>query len=144
MTYVIPVLLFATLGALAGLHAHWARGGVWPASDAEQLSWFVIGDPRQPRMPPPRAIGLVAGALAFAAIDALALGFQLGDPIDRLTTWTGAGLLAVFAVRGVVGYLPFWRAIHSGEAFTLLDKRFYSPLCILIAEGFFILVSGRL
>ena len=144
MTYVIPVLMFLTLGGLAILLAHWARGGVWPASDEAQLSWFVIGDPKQPGMPPSRVIWLVAGALGVAALDALALGFQLGLVIDRLAAFVGAGYIAVFAGRGVVGYLPFWREVHCGEAFALIDKRFYSPLCILIAEGFFILVSGRL
>jgi len=143
-SFIIPALLVATLGGLAILHANWARGGVWPASDAAQLSLLVLGDPRHPGMPPPRAIWIVAGALAFAALDALALGAGLGARADQAAAWIGAGLVAVFACRGVAGYTSIWRAAHPGEAFAILDRWFYSPLCILIAEGFFTLASAKL
>jgi hypothetical protein len=94
-------------------------------------------------MPPPNAIWLVAAGIAFAAIDGLALGFHFVATIDHIVTWIGAGLIAVFAIRGIAGYMPAWRALHPGEVFALLDKRFYSPFCILVAEGFFTLVSER-
>ncbi len=142
--YIVPILLFATLGTIALLHAHWARGGVWPASDAQHLSAIVVGDPRAPGMPPPRLAWLVAGVIAIAALDGLALGFRVNGWVDALATWIGVGLTGVFACRGVAGYTPFWREAHPDPAFALLDRGFYSPLCILIAEGFFTQVSGRL
>ena len=83
------------------------------------------------------------GAARGLAFDGLALGFHFGEVIDKGVAWIGVGLIAVFAVRGVVGYLPFWRAAHPGIVFAKLDKLFYSPYCILVAEGFFTLVSDR-
>jgi Protein of unknown function (DUF3995) len=141
--YIIPVLLFVSLGAISCLHLLWAMGNWWPARDAETLSSCVLGDPTFPGMAPPPALRLTAAAIAFAAFDGLALGFHFGEIVDKGAAWIGVGLIAVFAVRGVVGYLPFWRAAHPGIVFAKLDKLFYSPFCILVAEGFFTLVSDR-
>ena len=141
---LVPYALFVALMAVAGLHAYWARGGAWPAKDANQLADWVIGEAFRTGMPPASAIWLVVASLVFAAFDALAMAAQYSDPWERLVVWTGAGLCGVFGIRGVAGYTPFWRAAHPGAAFTWMDKRFYSPFCILIAEGFFTLVSGRI
>ncbi len=144
MTAFVPFLLFAALSAIGLLHANWARGSVWPAQNELQLAAIVVGDPRHPRMPPARLTWLVAGALAFAALDGLLLGFQFDGIVDKPVAWIGAGLVAVFACRGIAGYTPMWRKGHADPAFELLDQRFYSPFCILLAEGFFVLVSERL
>jgi Protein of unknown function (DUF3995) len=144
MSWLVPYLLAAALLALALLHAYWARGGVWPAADEAELAQWAIGEIHRTRMPPPRAIALVAASLFLAAVDAVALGLPLDGLVDRLVVWSGVGLTGVFALRGIAGYTPFWRAAHPGPAFTWMDKRVYSPLCILLAEGFFTLVSDRL
>jgi hypothetical protein len=144
VTLTISLLLFVSLGLIAAIHGFWASGRVWPAPSGEKLAIYVVGDPRRPHMPPPELTWLVAVALAFAACDGLALGFQLGPALDKVAAWIGAGLIAVFACRGVAGYLPMWRAAHPGPEFALLDRRFYSPYCILVAEGFFQLVSQKL
>ena len=144
MTNYIQYFLFITLTAVAVAHAAWATGHYWPARDARQLSVYVIGDPTRPGMPPAGAISLVAIALFCAALDALALTFQFGDPADRIVAWIGAGFAAVFGCRGVAGYLSPWRSLHPGPEFALLDRRFYSPFCILVAEGFFLTVAEKL
>lgn len=144
MSYIIPGLLFVSLSAVAFVHALWAKGSFWPAQDELTLSAYVVGIPGQPRMPPRGAAAMVAAGLAFAALVGLTLGFHVSPLIDQLAAWAGAGLVAVFGLRGIAGYTRFWRALHSGEVFALLDKRFYSPFCVLVAEGFFLLVSERL
>ncbi len=144
MRLLVAIPLFLALALIAFAHARWARRQYWPFVDGEHLSKYVIGDPARPGMPPDGLIWLVAGALSFAALDALALGFDLGAFVNKAAAWIGAGLLAVFGLRGLAGYTPFWRSARSVLEFSLLDKRFYSPLCILLAEGFYVLVSERL
>ena len=144
VTFLVPWALFVALMAVAGLHASWARGGVWPAQNADQLADWVVGEAFRVGMPPAKAIWLVVAALVFAACDGLALAVHFSDPMEKLVVWAGAGLCGVFGLRGIAGYTPFWRAAHPGVSFTWMDKRFYSPFCVLIAEGFFTLVSDRL
>jgi Protein of unknown function (DUF3995) len=144
VTLAISLALFASLAAIAALHAYWAKGGAWPARDAGGLAEYVIGAPGRPGMPPAGITWMTSAALAATALDGLALGFRITPAIDRLATWAGVGFVGVFAVRGVAGYTKIWRSAHPGEIFALLDRRFYSPFCILVAEGFFTLVSERL
>ncbi len=143
LPYIVPGLLFVALGAVAALHFYWAAGGVWPGSDAADLSSLVVGDPRRPGMAAPKDLAAIGGWFAVAALLALVLAFRFGPPIDKALAWVGAAVGVLFAARGLSGYLPFWRAVHPGVKFTLLDKRFYSPFCVLVAEGFYLLVSGR-
>ena len=144
MRVSISLLLFATLALIAFAHARWARRLYWPFVDAEHLSKYVVGIPARPGMPPENLTWMVVAALSFAALDALALGFDLDAAVNKGAAWIGAGLVAVFGLRGLAGYTPFWRSAHSVFEFSLIDKIFYSPLCVLVAEGFYVLVSERL
>ena len=42
---IVPILMFVALVAVAIAHARWAMGRYWPATDARQLSIYVVGDP---------------------------------------------------------------------------------------------------
>ena len=44
-----------------------------------------------------------------------------------------------FLARGILGFMPWWRRLAPEQPFARLDRRFYSPLCLLIAAGFLVL-----
>jgi hypothetical protein len=48
----------------------------------------------------------------------------------------------VFVGRGLAGYVPRWRALFCDEPFATRDKRFYSPLCIVLGLGHAVLGSA--
>ena len=52
--------------------------------------------------------------------------------------WPLAGAVAtlVFAGRGIAGYVPVWRARFPREPFATYDRRYYSPLCLILAAAF--------
>ena len=57
-----------------------------------------------------------------------------------LTLLAGTGIATVFIARGIAGYLPAWRRMHSAEPFATLDHRFYAPLCFALGAGFIIIL----
>jgi hypothetical protein len=63
---LLTLLLSLVLLFLAGLHAWWGLGGIWPASSARELALAVIGDGRT-RMPPPWQCYAVAVLLTVIA-----------------------------------------------------------------------------
>jgi hypothetical protein len=134
---LIAITLAIILGAIAVLHAYWAAGGLWPGRTERELIDTVIGNPHRTRMPPAWVSALVAAALGALALLALGLAPAFGKIYVsiRLLLFTAnffpiAGL--VFLVRGVIGYLPFWRRLHPAEPFATNDLLIYSPLCLLL------------
>ena len=85
----------------------------------------------------------VALAPALGALTMLALGFDLPGPLNQIAAWAGAGFCGLFAVRGIIGFLPFWRRRYGGQPFAVIDGLIYSPGCILIAQIYFTLVAER-
>jgi hypothetical protein len=140
---ITSVILFLLLTALAVAHVHWARGGLWPGRDEASLVAFVVGREDFGGMPPRSLIVAVAIALFVGGCTALALGFDVEGIAGRVIAYAGAGFTAVFGLRGVAGFLPFWRKRHPLEPFATLDRYLYSPACVLIGEAFFTLVSPR-
>lgn len=139
MISVIAVELALLLGAIAGLHAYWGWGRLWPAASEAELVATVIGDARAKRMPSPSLCLLVALAIAVTAIRPLLLACRTGSAVPlRLG---GFAIMAVFLLRGVGGFLPAWRRLHPREPFASYDRRYYSPLCLLIAAGYAVLLS---
>lgn len=126
--------------ALAGasvLHALWANGSSWPASNSDELADLVVG--RRP-MPGPAACATVAAALAVGAgATAIATRGRPGRLTARgrtLATVVSATLL----VRGVGGAAAEVAGIgDSAPAFRRWNRRLYNPLCvglaILVATG---------
>jgi Protein of unknown function (DUF3995) len=136
----IPIILIVVLVALAALHAWWGVGGRWPGHDERSLVELVIGRTRSMRMPGLVRCMLVASAL-FAAAGLVALQGRViavdfgmaGDRTVQAGFWIAG---AVFASRGLAGFIPPIFAYAEGTPFASLNRRFYSPLCLLIAAGF--------
>lgn len=141
MILVIATTLTLLLAAIAGLHAYWGSGGRWPAASEDELIATVIGNASARRMPSPGLCLLVALAIAIAAIWPLLLvqGSSLGTT-HLLILLAGVAIMAVFLLRGIVGFLPAWQRLHPREPFASNDRRYYSPLCLLIAAGYAILL----
>jgi hypothetical protein len=135
---MIAATITLVLGALAGLHILWALGVWWPIRNEAGLARAVVGRPGIVRMPGAVPSALVAVALMWAAAWPW-LGPDLGPGRNR----TGLAMLVlVFALRGVAAWLPQWRRIWPEPAFARLDRRYYGPLCLVLAAGFAALLAG--
>ena len=133
-------LLSALLLAIAGLHAYWGLGGLWPAKSPAELARAVVGDGRT-RMPPAWSCFTVAALLALVALWPWLL---LRHPVSQLVIAVGVVFAAVFLIRGLAGYSPRWRRRHWAEPFATRDRRLYSPLCMVLATGFMVLLSREM
>jgi len=141
-----PIILIVVLVALAALHAWWGVGGRWPGHDERSLVELVIGRTRSMRMPGPVRCMLVAFALFAAAglvalqAKAIAVDFGTAGNLFVQAGFWMAG--AVFALRGLAGFIPPVFAYAEGTPFASLNRRFYSPLCLLVATGFAVTGTG--
>lgn len=120
-----------TLGAggllvIAVVHANWARDSAWPAPDRARLADAVIGREEMPGAGPCLA---VAGLLTTAA--GLVLGYPRRSPPRQRAG--AAGVVAVLALRGVLGYTGAMDAGRISPAFAHWNRRLYSPLCLGLA-----------
>jgi hypothetical protein len=85
--------------------------------------------------------GAVAVALAVVALWPLWLVGLLTAPLPRLiVAGVGAAIAATFLARGVAGYAPAWRRHFTAEPFASRDVRYFSPLCLILAAGFAVLL----
>jgi hypothetical protein len=141
-----PDIVIAVLMVLAVLHAWWGLGGRWPGHDERSLVELVVGRTRSMRMPSPARCMGVASALSAAAglvalqgkVISVDLG-MLGERLVQAGFWIAC---AVFALRGLAGFIPPIFAYASGTPFATLNRRYYSPLCLLIAAGFAVTGTG--
>jgi hypothetical protein len=141
MISMIAAALAIILASIAALHAYWSRGGLWPAANEEDLVATVIGNARAKRMPSARLCLLVACAIALtAAWPLLLIGVQGESAMRPLLLAGGFAIMAVFLLRGLAGFLPAWRRLHPREPFASYDRRYYSPLCLLVAAGYAVLL----
>ena len=125
-----------TLAGLAGLHAYWARGGLWPGSDPASLGETVVGPGA--KVPASPAVWAVSGLLGAAAA-AVAVTTVLREPpglARAMTRATGGVLLA----RGVGG-IPLSLVHGLDTRFGRLNAVLYSPLCVALSRG--ALLAGR-
>lgn len=133
----LAALLTLVLLVIAGAHAYWGTGGIWPAKSVADLARTVIGDGRT-RMPPPWSCFAVAAALAVvAALPWVILAWPRSDVVLVVIIVVSA----VFFIRGSAGYSPRWRGRFSAEPFAKLDVQLYSPLCMALAAGFLLLLA---
>lgn len=120
--------------AISALHLAWAAGATWPAEDETALALRVAGFRGVRSMPPRGASVAVAMALAIAAhIVFAAAGLMPGIAADALYRPALMALALVFTGRGLAPYTPQWRALTPEQPFARLDRRYYGPLCLLIA-----------
>jgi hypothetical protein len=146
MNAAIAIALLVVLGTIALLHAYWALGGFWPGRDEADLIRKVAGAADATRMPPAAITGLVAGAIAVTAVVPLFLGGLIELPgVGRAIAVLGACIGFVFLARGIAGYLPAWRRRWPREPFATRDVRYFSPLSLLVAAGYAVLLlhGGR-
>jgi hypothetical protein len=141
MSMLIGAIVFVALLAVAIAHFIWSLGGSWPIRNKDLLAKAVIGRPGVTRVP--RLASLVIAILVLlAGIVALALADKTGGGV--LLTAAGALLAMIFLARGAIGYTAGWRAAFPEEPFATLDRRNYSPLCLVLGTGFLLLVLMRL
>jgi hypothetical protein len=135
----LAITIFLVLTAIALLHAGWAFGVLWPATDVQSLINTVIGKPGMHVMPGTWLTMFVAVAIAVAGICAL-WGARLVElPLPAWMSTASVVVLAlIFGLRGVASYLP-GPLSSAVEPFATLDRRFYAPLCLIISAGFIVI-----
>ena len=127
------------LGGLAALHAAWGLGASWPCADRDALADAVVG---RPEVPPAAACWAVAGALGAAA----ALVGGRSQSLPRLRRAGAAGVVLVLTGRGLLGLAGRTDLVSPGSSstrFRELDRRRYSPLCLVLAGLALPAVRGR-
>lgn len=137
------VIAVAGLGVAAAIHGAWATGSSWPMADKVSLGDLVIGASRP--MPGAGACLAVAAALgSAAAATADASGLTPREPHCGMVA-RAAALGAAFAlgVRGIGGLLGHLAISSDGSRFGYWDLRFYSPLCVALAEAILLAVRPR-
>lgn len=141
MSKAIAILLFLVLSGIAGLHAYWAFGGLWPCDDEETLVRTVVGTKHR-RVMPPAWLTLVVVALLFAAaILPLSVTHVFAGMVPPAFAYGGlAGLAAVFVARGLLAFTTAFHQRHGTEPFVTLDRRIYGPLCLVIGAGYLALL----
>ncbi len=133
--YVTSVALIA----IGGVHVAWGLGSSFPFASRDELADAAIGTTI---VPPPAACGAVAGALFVAA----ALTADVGVAPPALRRLGRGTITCIFAARGVLGLLGRTDVVSPGstsERFRSLDRRFFAPLCLLLAAGSATAVTHR-
>ena len=126
---ILGLLTAGVLLFIAGVHAHWAFGGYWPMSDSAELSERVT----PPGMADPGTLPTLVVATLLAVAAALVGGSALG--LDTWISWGATALVAVvLALRGLGG-LVISGVLQRDSTFARLDRRVFSPLCIVLAAG---------
>lgn len=112
--------------AVAAVHVNWARGSVWPASDAQRLAQAVIGRNRMPGAVP---------CLSVSALLMLGASFVSGFPqhLPKLQRAGALGVVVTLALRGVIGASGRMPHDRASQTFAYWNRRLYSPLCIALA-----------
>jgi hypothetical protein len=126
--------------SLSFLHFQWSRGRHWPERSEEALARAVVGDGRR-RMPSRLACLAASFVLAIVAVWPLCVVGHATDLSVRQGTMVIAG---TFVARGIVGYTPRWRGLFHDEPFATRDRRYYSPVSLLLGLGYAAFASGEL
>jgi hypothetical protein len=132
------LVLSAVVFALSALHFQWSRGSHWPEASEEALARAIVGDGRR-HMPSPIACLAVSAVLALVALWPLCVATGV---TDLRVPQTSVAIGGVFVGRGLAGYVPRWRQLFSDEPFATRDKRYYSPLCLVLGLGYAALGAG--
>jgi hypothetical protein len=139
---LIAAAIGIALIAIALAHLLWSIGIMWPIRDRKLLAQTVVGTPGIERMPP---FYLSFGVFVLAAI-ACVIAFAVADPTSGGPVLTILAALAglVFLARGAIGYTAWWADRTPTQPFRALDRKTYSPLCLILGAGFLLLVLMRL
>ena len=137
---VLAAAVFAVLISIAGLHAYWAFGGLWPGRTERELIDTVIGAAHMASMPLPVTTLAVSAFIVAAAFSALAASNLMSIGPGRAVRLVAAGVGFVFLARGVAGYFFGRVAWAPVEPFARLNLWVYSPLCLVLGASFFLLL----
>lgn len=132
----IPTIVAAVIFVvLAGVHAYWAVGGLWPGTDTDSLHRTVVGGAPGRYAPGPTATWMVAAILLTAALTVLGGAGLLPVPVPRPWLRTSALVgAALLLLRGLQGFVDTrMRPGTAGGPFARLNVWLYSPLCLLLA-----------
>ena len=138
----LGLALSLILGAIAALHAAWAARIWWPVRDEAALARTIAGFRGTERMPdilPSVAVTTVLFVCMLLAAD-MSFSPGLTRLPHMLVAVATAGASMVFLARGMAGFTSFWARLTPEQPFRTLDRRHYSPLCILIGLGLATLV----
>ena len=140
---LIAALTFVILAVIAALHFVWAMGSTFPVADPAELSRMVTGFKRRDLMPGKPATLLVSFAVLLAGFWALVLADWAWLPAPNwFVALGGIVLTVVFLARGIAGYTDLWRQLTPEQPFARLDRKYYSPLCLVLGLFFIILTLG--
>jgi hypothetical protein len=121
----------SALAGIAALHVGWGRGASFPFEDRQALADSVAGSSAAPGT---RDCFAVAGLLACAA-GLVADVLPVGTPARRAGVLGVALVLAGRGAAGVAGRTGSIVPWTPSTNFNDLDRRYYGPLCILLASG---------
>lgn len=140
MNMFLSSFMFIALFAIAIAHLLWGFGRTWPIRDQKLLAQTVVGTAGVERVPrlPSLGVGIFAMATGVFAL-ALADHDSGGQAMDL----AGVLLGVVFLARGIAGYTSWWAARTPQPSFRFNDRRVYSPVCLFLGLGFFVLVFLR-
>jgi hypothetical protein len=132
----IAFAIFVVLTTIAAIHVAWGVGVRWPRKTEAELVSTVVGHAHD-KMPLPNQCYIAALAIYVPGTIALMLGGLIQTSLSpSIILLAGAVATLVFAGRGIAGYVPAWRARFPREPFATYDRRYYSPLCLILAAGF--------
>lgn len=135
MLTFLAVALITIFAVLASVHVYWAFGGQFAKVAA-------IPELRgAPSFVPGRMVTLLVACalLACAALVGAATGF-LDAPVPATTLqWACFGLALLLLLRAIGDFrlVGFFKTVR-GSRFAWLDSSLYSPLCLALALGVFV------
>lgn len=140
---MLTIVLFVVFLDIAIIHGMWGFQIWWPERDEQKLARTIVGSPGIKRMPAPVPCFVVAAMMIGAAILVLLLGGLWSLPILPLwlIRWAAIALIAGLLLRGLIGFTGFWVRLFPEEPFRTFNRRYYSPLCLILAAGIVMLLN---
>lgn len=131
------VLVAGALAADGLLHAYWATGRLWPASDRGTLARLMLNID-EPSLFRPTIVGPLSGLLFLASLTTLARVSRLGRfgklvPYPLLHT----GVLAVATGLSLRSAQGIWIMLRGERSipFYKLNLAAYTPACLLLCAA---------
>ncbi len=130
---MLVALVLATDGLM---HAYWATGGIWPASNRLSLVQVVLNSNKvesfRPAILAPLAAMLLLGALTvLAQVHALGRIDQLVP--DQLLRGATIAVAAALLLRGLVGTVWIFSLFGSSSTpFYRVNLILYTPACLVL------------
>jgi Protein of unknown function (DUF3995) len=141
LAHLVGLILAGILATASLVYLAWAAGLNLPFPNEQALARALIGRRGIDRVPSRRAFAFLAVLLMAAALAAYLMGgFSERVPESKpFLLPVGLFLAAVFFGRGIAGVLPAFERAAPEQPFLSLNRRLYSPACVLIGLGFLFL-----